>query len=72
MAIKRQDISNGGINYYRTSQCPAPECGKTFEHTTEWAYKRGYESARNLHYFCSWSCMRAWDENKPPKKLKGA
>ena len=67
MAIKKQTIQGGGINYYRESKCPT--CGKAFEHTIEWAYKRGYEYAR--HYFCSWGCVLAYDR-KHPRKLKGA
>ena len=67
MAIKRQDIQGCGINYYRESKCPT--CKKTFEHTDEWVYWRGYYRVRT--YFCSWHCVRAYDAKKPAKKLKG-
>lgn len=67
MAIKRQDISSGGLNHYIESKCPV--CGKKFEHTKVWAYWRGYEHARK--YICSWGCTRAYDK-KNPQKLKGA
>lgn len=64
MAIKRQDIQGGGINYYIESKCPV--CGKRFEHTIEWAYWRGYKNQKT--YVCSWKCARAYDAQTPAKR----
>ena len=64
MSFKMQDIEGGGINHYSVAKCPA--CGKRFEHTNEWAYKRGYNYAK--HFFCSWGCMRAHDAKQPAKR----
>lgn len=64
MAFKRQDIRIGGINHYIVQKCP--QCGKTFEHTQEWAFWRGYSKRKT--FFCSWGCVRAHDAKHPAKR----
>ena len=46
------------------TKCPI--CGKTFERTEEWAYRRG-----DVHY-CSWHCLRKYDASKTRKERKPA
>lgn len=43
-----------------------PTCGKriTVLYPHQWAYKRRKDNSVLYHYFCSWSCLRAWDDKK--------
>ena len=44
------------------------QCGKTFERgcTGAWGYKRNAGNDR-IHYFCSWGCVRKYDEAEAKK-----
>lgn len=44
-------------------------CGKKFECTTEYVYKRP-KKHDSYFYFCSYKCLREYDNNKSKEKYK--
>lgn len=46
-----------------TQKCPT--CGKQFPvlYPHQWAYRR-WKTKGHAWYFCSWGCLRAWDDKK--------
>lgn len=52
--------------YYDEKTCKI--CGNTFSvlHPNRWAYKRGCTS--KWTYFCSWKCLRAYDQMKETER----
>ena len=48
-----------------TKTCPV--CGKSFicKEPNKWTYRKYGDSKRN--YFCSWKCMRKWEEERKKK-----
>lgn len=46
------------ITYSCRKTCPV--CGKRFPVTPEWALT--HESSDRKKYFCSYTCMRAWEK----------
>ena len=57
-----------GCVYTDNFQCA--QCKKPAYKNASWAYKRkGKSKTKKLVYFCSYSCMRAWDRaHDVPKK----
>ncbi len=54
-------------DFGKTHTCK--QCGKSFYigMQQQWAYKR-FNYLNKTTYFCSYSCMRKWDEKHPRKK----
>lgn len=45
------------------------QCGKHFECRSEYAYKLSKRnSTKGFHYFCSYKCLRAYEEEHSKKK----
>lgn len=59
----------GSSAFVHEKDCPV--CGKHFamSRIDLWAYKRQENHQDN--YFCSWSCLRAYDKQKEESKVKG-
>ena len=57
--IIHTECNSGGARKYRAGKCFM--CRKKFAYTAEHAYKRP-KSKGNYGYFCSYSCMRAYDK----------
>ena len=53
-----------------SSERKCPQCGKMFflDDPTQWAYKRLIKGHKK--FFCSWSCVRAYDRKQEEKRLK--
>lgn len=51
-------------------EADCPVCGKRFRHSgSSWTYKRRTGSTSAI-YFCSWTCVRAYDANDGRKAKK--
>ena len=44
------------------------QCGKQFIPTSMWVYKR--TKGNVIKYFCSWHCLKEWDEAHVKKNCK--
>lgn len=48
------------------------ECGKTFTHDPEYAYKAYFKKGKTykLYYFCSWKCLQKYRRRKEENQEK--
>ena len=60
-------MSEPSIDFVTTKKCP--QCGKLFTvlWPHQWTYWRG--NVKNKRYFCTYSCVRAYDKKKEEKKV---
>ena len=60
-------MNEPSIDFVTTKKCP--QCGKLFTvlWPHQWTYWRG--NVKNKRYFCTYSCVRAYDKKKEEKKV---
>ena len=66
-AVRKPKVKRGFRYGIRTCR----QCGKTWTCRTDlgprnWAYRLPEGKAYAI--FCSWSCLRAWEKEHPPRK----
>ena len=55
-------------NFLEMNCRTCPVCGREYWAGLDWVYKRGYE--KSMKYFCSWTCLRKYDQAKESDKKR--
>ena len=57
---------------YAGEEDTCEECGKTFTHAPEYAYKAFFKKGKTykLYYFCSWKCLQKYRRRKEENQEK--
>lgn len=56
------------VDEWQAFRTVCPQCKKKFKRTKWWFYKTSKGNNSRMAYFCTWSCLRAWEADHAKKE----